>query len=261
MSLSGTNHLENILANMEAISLKEMDHVKLMHRRDTKFVVPTEKLESIIELVREKYKVLEIDKQRIHAYHTLYYDTPVLEMYQNHHNGHLNRYKVRVRKYLTSDISFLEVKFKNNKRETIKKRIRPEKPENINSEKSDQFLNENSPYSSNDIQPSLSNSFQRITFVHRTIPERITIDISLSFSDIDGTGTYSLPHLSVIEVKRDRDSERSDMIKVLRKKHIHSMGFSKYCMGTALVKKDVKSNLFRQRIRLIGRFEKTFFSA
>ncbi|MDA3822817.1 MAG: VTC domain-containing protein, partial [Bacteroidales bacterium] len=140
MSLQDTNLLEESIANMEAISLEEMDHVKLMRRRDTKFVVPTDKLASIIELVQDKYKVLEIDQQRIHSYQTLYYDTPYLEMYQNHHNGRLNRYKVRVRKYLTSDVSFLEVKFKNNKRETIKKRIRPEKPEDINSEKSDLFL-------------------------------------------------------------------------------------------------------------------------
>ena len=89
----------------------------------------------------------------------------------------------------------------------------------------------------------------------------ITIDIDLTFSDIDGVKTRSLPYLSVIEVKRDRDSSQSDMINLLRKNHIRSMGFSKYCMGTALINRDVKTNLFRTRMRRIGKYEKNFLSA
>ena len=122
MGKSSSIQFEDIINNLDSISLEEMDHVILMRRRDTKFVLPVENLKSIVELVREKYRVLEIDEQRIHLYHTLYYDTPLYDMYLNHHNRRLNRYKVRIRRYITSNISFLEVKFKNNKRETIKTR-------------------------------------------------------------------------------------------------------------------------------------------
>ena len=41
-----------------------------------------------------------------------------------HQNKKLNRYKIRQREYLISDISFFEIKFKSNKGRTIKKRIK-----------------------------------------------------------------------------------------------------------------------------------------
>ena len=43
-------------------------------------------------------------------------------MFHNHHNGKLNRYKIRFRDYINTKNSFLEVKFKTNKGETIKSR-------------------------------------------------------------------------------------------------------------------------------------------
>lgn len=252
MENAATLKVEEILSTMDPVTLEEMDHVKLMQRRDTKFVVPANKVPELINQVMNRYRVLEIDGKRMHPYLTLYYDTPQYEMYQNHHNGRLNRYKVRVRKYLTSNISFLEIKYKNNRSETIKKRIRPDHEETINDEKSDTFLKENSPYKAGALAPSLQNSFSRITFVHRTIPERITIDLNLSFSNIAGDETLDLPQLSVIEVKRQRDSSPSDMITLLRNNQIRATGFSKYCMGTAMMNKKVKNNLFRDKIRGIS---------
>ena len=139
--------------------------------------------------------------------------------------------------------------------------MRPLKQGGINGKESELFLFENSPYSADEIQASLQNSFKRITLVHKTIPERITIDIDLLFSDTEGKENLSLPNLSVIEVKRDRDSAQSDMIKVLHKNHIRSMGFSKYCMGTALINSNVKTNLLRTTMRRIGKYEKNFISA
>jgi hypothetical protein len=92
--------------------------------------------------------------------------------------------------------------------------------------------------------------------VHKTIPERITIDLGLEFSDSDKPGSLELPNVAIIEVKRDRDSQKSDMELALRRKRISTMGFSKYCMGTALIKTDVKANLFKSRLRKINSFNK-----
>ncbi len=249
--------LEHIIRAMEPISLEEMDHVKLMRRRDTKFVIAATQLPEILEQVKNNYRVLEINGERIHTYQTMYYDTPSFEMYQNHHNRRLNRYKVRMRKYVESELTFLEIKFKNNKRETIKKRIRPEQLNGgaISGEKSDLFLRTNSPYSSAMIGPALQNSFKRITIVHKTIPERITLDIDLNFTRIDGSLSRDLPAISVIEIKRDRDSASSDMATLLRNNKIQASGFSKYCMGTVLTNPEVKNNLFRKNIRILNKYD------
>ena len=249
--------VNEIISGMDPISLKEMDHVKLMRRRDTKYVMSLAQLPKLLNDVKDKYRILEIENSRIHPYKTLYYDTPEYEMYHRHHNQRLNRYKVRMRKYMTSDISFLEIKFKNNKRETIKKRIRPNSTSNLNENESAQFLIDNSPYMASEIEPSLQNMFRRITLVHRTTPERITIDLGLEFSDANKNESLELSNVAIVEVKRDRDSQASDMVLQLRDNHIKTMGFSKYCVGTALVKPDVKTNLFKARIKKINRYNKS----
>jgi len=251
------NKLTDLLNNMQAINLNEMDHVKLMRRRDTKYVIPTIKLPSILNDIKNQYRILEIDKKRIHPYQTLYYDTPMFSMYQAHHNHRLNRYKIRERKYLTSDDTFLEIKFKNNKGETQKKRIKYSFKKTMRDDvRSSAFLYLNSPYSRDEIEPALENSFHRITLVNKVKPERVTIDLGLMFSKSKEEDSLEVPNLVVIEIKRDLDAGNSEIVDVLQERRLKSQGFSKYCMGTALVNKTVRTNLFKAKMRRIGKFEK-----
>ena len=64
----------------------------------------------------------EIDGQRLTAYDTLYYDTLDLQMYLRHHDRQLRRQKIRVRTYVDSQLTFLEVKNKSNKGRTLQAR-------------------------------------------------------------------------------------------------------------------------------------------
>ncbi|MCA1746198.1 MAG: polyphosphate polymerase domain-containing protein [Bacteroidales bacterium] len=252
--------VEKIVSVIDPISLAEMDHVKLMRRQDAKFVIPATFVPGLLRDIAPLYRVLEIGGKRIHPYHTIYYDTDGLAMYHEHHNGRLNRYKVRTRTYLTSDIAFIEVKFKNNKKETIKRRIGTVTPEEITGERTGKFLAANSPYTVGEIHPVLENHFKRITLVHKKIPERVTIDVELGYNRPGMNGEVSLPGLSVVEIKYERDSMHSDMISYLRRKSFQSMGFSKYCIGTILNNPHIKSNLFKQRMRRIDKIERTFES-
>lgn len=105
------------------IQLQEMDKVKLMNRRDIKYWFHTEHLSALIQTVKDNYFILNINGKAELPYSTTYYDTSTNNMFAAHHKGKLNRFKVRRRSYVSSGISFLEVKFKNNKGRTIKKRI------------------------------------------------------------------------------------------------------------------------------------------
>lgn len=256
MSTTIMNEVSNLLNKMQGITLSEMDHVKLMRRRDTKYVIPAITLPSILNDIKNQYRILEIEEKRMHSYQTLYYDTPMFTMYQAHHNHRLNRYKIRVRKYLTSDDTFLEVKFKNNKGETQKKRIEQSLKKSISDATSIAFLDKNSPYSRHEIEPALENSFHRITLVNKVKPERVTIDLGLMFSNLNGENSMEVPNLSVIEIKRDLEAGNSEIINVLNQRRLKAQGFSKYCMGTALVNKTVRTNLFKEKMRRIGKFEK-----
>ena len=91
--------IDEMLASFEPISLEKMDEVKLLNRMDSKFVLNAGKLQEILAQLHSSYYVLEINHIRLQRYETLYFDTPEHRLYLNHHNKHLNRFKVRSRKY------------------------------------------------------------------------------------------------------------------------------------------------------------------
>ena len=70
--------------NFDASTLS-MDNVKLMNRTDTKFI-NSKFLPDILSKMGEFYRVLEIDRERIHHYKSLYYDTEDRKFYLDHHN-------------------------------------------------------------------------------------------------------------------------------------------------------------------------------
>lgn len=107
----------------KSISLGEMSEVKLMNRMDSKYVAPIHKVIEILNLAKNDYFVYKNNSESILTYRNLYYDTIDYKMYIEHHNQRLPRQKVRIRHYVNSQDSFLEVKSKNNKGRTIKNRI------------------------------------------------------------------------------------------------------------------------------------------
>ncbi len=253
MNTNISSQINSLIQEMEPISLGEMDHVKLMRRRDTKYVFSIQKLPQVLQSIQSQYRVLTVDGHRAHPYSTMYYDTPGYDMYHNHHGKRLNRYKIRMREYVVSGLTFLEIKFKNNKGETVKKRINPHDPVELGDIHSDSFLQQNSPYSSYEIEPALHNSFDRITLVNKHNPERVTIDTNLRFEVVDGEQTKQMKGICIVEVKRDLTSQMSDMVLALRKARIQPMGFSKYCMGTAMINSEVRRNLFKGSIRYVNK--------
>ena len=161
-----------------------MDAVKLMNRTDTKFVFPLKTLIKILPKLVEHYRILEINGVRLNAYRSLYFDTEDFQFYHQHHNGKTNRNKVRYREYIDSGLSFLEVKRKNNKGKTIKKRIKvKEITKSLDGSNLD-FVNKvigpEIP-----LKPQHWNKFSRITFVHKRRKERLTIDVNFRFEDIN----------------------------------------------------------------------------
>lgn len=233
----------------QPISLKEMDSVKLMNRQDKKYWFHTSEIEKVLKYVSDHYFILSINDTEILPYATTYFDTPKNEMYLNHHNGKLNRYKVRKRTYVNSNISFLEIKFKSNKGRTIKKRIPIESHNNDFSIHEGKFLNEILPYSTSDLKPSLQNSFDRITLVNKNMKERCTIDLNLHFKF--GDRKIYLDDMVIVEIKTEGKANSSPLSMALRDKRIKPSGFSKYCVGRSYTDLNIKSNSFKAKLRSI----------
>tara|TARA_B110001452_G_scaffold265621_1_gene270641 strand:- start:254 stop:979 length:726 start_codon:yes stop_codon:yes gene_type:complete len=188
------------ISNFDKISLDEMNGVSLMKRVDTKFILTESQLSEILSQIQEDYKILEIDGERLMEYSTLYFDTQNKICYKDHHNGKAKRFKIRMRKYLVSDICFLEIKKKNNLGITNKTRTRIKDFETILSSQSKEFISD-SQINNLLLEPVLYNNFNRMTLVNKYFSERVTIDTNLSFR-LEGK-EKKLDKLIVIEVKQE----------------------------------------------------------
>lgn len=243
-------NISNIIDNILPISLKEMDNVSLMKRTDTKFIIPENKLDTILAIIKNQYKILEINRNRIMSYSSLYFDTNTKKFYQDHHNGKNNRIKVRMRKYLESDICFFEIKQKDGKGKTTKSRIKINDFETILQDEFIDFI-ETKTFQRFDLTPSISNKFNRITLVNKTSKERLTVDLNLSFTNDQSKKEYN--NLVIIEVKQERFNRNSPVIKALKNNGINPFRISKYCIGMISLYKDLKYNRFKKKLIKINK--------
>lgn len=238
-----------ITDSFDMITLKEMDKVKMMNRMDTKYWFSQDSLQHILNLTSSHYYLLQIQGENLMSYSTTYFDTLDNRLYGEHHNGKLNRYKIRKRKYINSGIGFLEIKFKNNKGKTNKKRI----PVDVN--KSDlnneeiNFIESITPYNGNELNTSLTNEFKRLTLVNKNFMERCTIDLNLSYRHNDKK--IELNNLVIVEIKSDGKPGLSPLVMALRDNRIKAAGFSKYCVGRTITDSGIKRNSFKKKIREI----------
>ena len=233
------------LNQFNPITLQEMDGVKLMDRTDTKFTFNIQQLPEILEEAKEYYRILEVESNRISRYKTLYFDTEDFDLYNEHHSGKLNRYKIRHRTYVESNLGFLEVKFKNNKGRTLKTRIKEVEVPELHSGKAFEFLQKSLPFDPLILLPKIWINYSRITLVNKTSAERLTLDLNLEFEK-DGNKQL-LDQLVIAEVKQD-SKIASPFIAIMRNKHIRQGSISKYCFGVASSYGQVKKNNFKRKL-------------
>lgn len=239
---------------MERITLEEMRSVKLMNRIDTKYVASEAMvMELLHETAKYGYRVQVHGGVIAARYDTRYFDTESREMYIVHHNRHLTRQKIRTRHYEDGAATYLEVKNKNNRGRTKKKRI--EIPvENLmnfvgNSEALS-FIEPLAHYNIKSLTPAIATRFVRITIVNPELTERITIDLDLEFSDLRSGTVGKIEGMAIIEIKQDGNihSKAKEILNTLR---VKPMRVSKYCLGTALTVDGIKRNRMIEKIRRI----------
>ena len=242
--------IKNIVNTFSSISLQEMDSAALLRRTDTKFLIHKKDLISVLEEINNNYKVLEINKDRVVTYNSLYFDTKTKEFYHDHHNGKINRIKIRMRKYVESNRCFLEIKQRHGFRRTNKSRLAISDFETIPSETSTDFIRKTT-LKDYDLLPVIWTQFNRITLVNRIGKERVTIDLNLSFYNKDSS--VSFENIAIIEVKQKRFNRNSSIVKALKKNRILPYRVSKYCIGMISLYSDLKYNVFKRKLLEINK--------
>ena len=243
--------LAQVLAGFEPITLAEMQSVALLDRVDTKYVMGVSQLLAALEAVTPYYRVLAVNGERVNRYKTLYFSTGDFDRYTHHHNEVGARYKVRERRYVGSDLSFLEVKHRTNQNRTVKSRIQIPDVDTRFDGLANDFLDRYTPFDGDMLEPKLWNDYWRITLVSRQRTERLTLDLNLSFRW--GDAETRLPGVAIAEVKQDRVSLDSDFIQQMRRLGVRPGGISKYCAGVCLLYDNVKSNNFKPRLHEVAK--------
>jgi len=216
-----------------------------MNRTDTKFIFHIDKLNSVLKKASKDYRILEVNNTKLASYNTIYFDTDNFQMYNAHHQGKKNRYKIRKRKYVESQINFLEIKFKSNKGKTIKKRIKLNNFNEHFSKETEEFIIKNTPINPNSLKAKLYIDFSRITLVNTEKKERITIDTALKFKN--NSNIAELNSLVIAEVKREGFAGTTIFTEILKSEKIYPAKTSKYCTGIVLLNKHLKFNRFKSR--------------
>lgn len=243
--------LSPILRCFDGHSLQAQSSVALMDRMDTKFILPINLLPTILDKLKAEYSILEMDERRIFTYETTYFDTPDRFFYLAHHNGKLNRNKVRYRRYVDTGTAFMEVKFKNNKGRTIKTRV-PLDSANPDFSSVNQFVLESLADQIDELETTLFVRYQRITLMNKNGAERLTIDIDLNFKSAQTSSQVNLPKLCIAELKRERKANSSYFMNVIKQQKIYPSNFSKYCIGCALTDNGtLKANRFKPTLHSI----------
>ena len=247
------SHFAEILQSFTPISLKEMEAVELMNRKDTKYFFDRKKLDDVLEELQPDYKVMQIDTNRFFSYKNIYFDTPEFACYTAHHNKRVNRYKIRIRQYVESNLTFLEIKFKINTGRTIKSRISIPAFDPVFTEEARNFLTTHTPFDPDSLQPTLWNDFKRFTLVSKSMSERATIDTDLHFKTPDGE--RHLHQLCIAELKLDGSSSGSKFKVAMRENFCPEARISKYSVGAAFMYEDLKQNNFKFKKIQINRIE------
>lgn len=242
--------LINKLDKFSAINLTDYGRLDFGDATESKFILGAKKLKKVLEEIKDDYYILQIKEQRIFKYTNEYYDTEDYKLYMAYHNGSGSRYLIKNNQVEGIKNSSLEIKFQSNKGE-IKKKKQKTKGTDIENNNVKEFVQENTPFDPDILKKMLKNKFYRIVLVHKKNNEKVTIDLDLKLSN--AKNEIKLPYLAIIEVKQEKFSLYSDFILSLRKYNIQRTSLSKYCIGVALLNKDVKKNKFKSKLLAISK--------
>jgi hypothetical protein len=241
------------LSTFQTISLDGLNQkAAMLERLDNKYIVPADRLLPAFERFAELFDVLEIDGTRAFTYATDYFDDEGAQAYHDHHQGRRKRCKVRIRNYVDAGFSYLEVKLKDVRDATVKKRLKLPRPTRSLCAESLAFIDichaemYGAPLG-RQLLPVIGMEYERITLVAREGGERMTIDTRIAFSAANAE-REAAPDMFILETKSARGNGIAD--KILRAEHLHpTKNCSKYCVGMAALGLVERHNRFLPALR------------
>ncbi|MDO5098182.1 MAG: polyphosphate polymerase domain-containing protein [Corynebacterium sp.] len=240
--------LHDQLDSFEAVSLAEiLETAELLNRVDSKYCIAIADLPSILEQLDPRTRVLEINSQRRHRYHSVYYDTPDHDNYLNSLRRRRRGVKIRHRWYVDTDTAFCEIKKSGPRHSTEKIRISCAVDDVIAGTLSDEsqwWITENTGIRG--LTAQLWNNYNRITLLLPNGQGRATIDLDVTWHDRQES-ELQLIDQAIIETKTT--DGRSEINRVLRMCGYRPDGVSKFGAGISALDPQLPRNRFHRSIR------------
>ncbi|MDO9457522.1 polyphosphate polymerase domain-containing protein [Nocardioides sp.] len=217
------------------IGLDELvERAELLTRVDRKYVVTRHEATALVAAVPDDTQVLEIGHRRTFGYRSAYLDTPDLDSFLGAGRSHRRRWKVRTRTYLDSGSTWLEVKTRSSRDQTLKQRIfHPD------AEDEDGLSPEGRAFvaaivgaeHAAALRPTLATAYQRSTLFLPASASRVTVDVDLGWSSLRGIRDLDRPALAIVETKTG--STPSPVDRLLWSHGHRPVRISKYGVGMA----------------------------
>lgn len=257
-------HLSNLMNGRPHLGLEDIESVALMDRYDSKFLVPEHWLDHTLAQLPD-HAVLSIANCLSTTYRNVYFDSPDNVCIEDHVRGKSSRFKVRIRHYTNTRVSFLEVKLRDVYGKTTKHRVVRngstwDAPLNAGECR---FLQDHLGDIASRLSPVLESRFERFTMVDLKKGERLTFDLGVAFKTPGGQEDWTSPlsHLSVVEWKQNSVNHQGSLIQALRS-HPERRGplgrplrMSKYLLGRQSLQPDLDFKTYRPAMRDMSRAE------
>jgi hypothetical protein len=221
----------------------------LQKRRDWKHLIPIADVQALLADWRETHAVLPAGPNRWALYNTTYFDTHDFRSYRDHVQARPRRTKVRYRDYDDRGLTFLEVKARQSRGDTHKHRVSVDFRDRSLAAA---YALANEHGTLIPTRRSLDVTFWRLSLLHRTRPERVTLDVGLHWW-ADGSAT--LNNVAIVEVKSGAAAIHTHSLRPLRRQRHRPSSFSKYCIGLALAEPRVSPAPFTPLLKRIYRLE------
>ncbi|WP_036508119.1 polyphosphate polymerase domain-containing protein [Nocardioides sp. URHA0020] len=226
---------------MAPISLAELvDRAELLTRVDRKYVVPVREAQLLMDSLSGLGQVLEIDGRRAFGYRSTYLDTPGRDSFHTSGRSHRRRWKVRTRTYLDSSSSWLEVKTRAARGQTVKLRIEHPDAEEVGGLTADGqgfVASVVPPGVTSRLEPVLVTDYRRTTLFLPDSRSRVTVDVDLGWTSLIQGGDLERPSLAIVETKTG--STPSQVDRLMWSRGHRPARISKYGVGMAALHPDL----------------------
>lgn len=232
------------LGSLQPVGLEELvERASLLTRTDRKYVLPVHEAEHLLDVLPRSTRILEIDGRRDFGYRSTYLDTPDHHSFLVAGRSERRRWKVRTRAYLDTGGSWLEVKTRTARDQTLKQRIEHPEAEVIGGldANGEVFVADViGPRTTARLRPVLVTGYQRSTLL---LPEpdgtdsRVTIDVDLGWTSLTSQRDLDRPSLAIVETKTGSTPSAAD--RLLWRAGHRPLRISKYGVGMAALHPDL----------------------